>query len=141
MLLLLLLVLLLVVLVLQFLMPTMNPDGFAKRSRSNGAGADLNRNFPSVFYVCAGQAPETCPPERLQRASGYTPQPETLAIMAWTLATPFTASANLHEGAIVANFPWDGYNDRSTAIKGINNPTPGAPSCVVVFVLLSIACL
>jgi hypothetical protein len=101
--LLLLLLLLLLLVVPQFLMPTMNPDGFARRQRYNAAGADLNRNFPSVFSVCAGQAPETCNPALLQHATGYTPQPETLAIMAWTLATPFTASANLHEGAIVVS--------------------------------------
>jgi murein tripeptide amidase MpaA len=32
-----------------FLLPTMNPDGFARRRRGNVNNADLNRDFPDQF--------------------------------------------------------------------------------------------
>ncbi|EFN60129.1 hypothetical protein CHLNCDRAFT_49638 [Chlorella variabilis] len=84
-----------------WLLPAMNPDGFDARSRGNSAGQDLNRDFPDRF---------SSPP---MEPSG-SEQPETKAIMDWTLATGFVASASMHEGALVANYPWDGTDDRST---------------------------
>ncbi|MCO5552782.1 hypothetical protein L7F22_006299 [Adiantum nelumboides] len=41
-------------------------------------------------------------------------QPETRAIMNWTRAHNFVASASLHGGALVANYPWDGTSDGRT---------------------------
>ena len=32
-----------------FLIPNLNPDGYARRMRQNGRGVDLNRNFPSEW--------------------------------------------------------------------------------------------
>ena len=42
------------------------------------------------------------------------------AIANWTLSRPFVASAALHEGALVANYPWDGSEDKST--KYVQSP-------------------
>lgn len=84
-----------------YLMPSMNPDGFAANRRENSAGVDLNRDFP----------------DRL-RSESMVPtgreQPETMALINWLKDTKFVASAGMHEGAMVANYPWDGTADRST---------------------------
>ncbi|KAK9918404.1 hypothetical protein WJX75_003872 [Coccomyxa subellipsoidea] len=87
-----------------FLLPTMNPDGFERRQRPNARHVDLNRDFPDPFEH--GEA-------GIVEPSGKE-QPETLAIMKWILSRHFVASASLHEGALVANYPWDGTADRGT---------------------------
>ncbi|CAA9997502.1 unnamed protein product [Nesidiocoris tenuis] len=98
-----------------FLVPSLNPDGFADsqegscksiemtnsvlKGRTNSNGVDLNRDFP----------------ERLK----YSPanifngrQPETVHIMKWIMANPFVLSASLHGGSVVASYPYDsGYKD------------------------------
>ena len=81
------------------LMPSMNPDGYTRAQvgdregtigRYNAHGTDLNRNFPDRF----GRTE----PQR---------QPETLAVMQWLEEYPFVLSANFHNGALVANYPYD----------------------------------
>ncbi|GMH44695.1 hypothetical protein BSKO_12647 [Bryopsis sp. KO-2023] len=78
-----------------FLLPTMNPDGFTLGQRRNANNFDLNRNFPD-------RVRDGLPLE----ASGFE-QPETTAVMNWVINGSFVASANMHEGALVANYPWD----------------------------------
>ncbi|GBF96907.1 carboxypeptidase D [Raphidocelis subcapitata] len=100
-----------------FLVPTMNPDGFAARRRNNANGVDLNRNFPDPILL-AGE-----PADVLRRPQDDA-EPETRAVMALGLERRYAASANLHEGAVVANYPFDGYPDRSSDVRGERNPTP-----------------
>lgn len=82
---------------------SMNPDGYEvalanKRAgigtylagRYNANGVDLNRNFPDRFGRSEGDI-----------------QPETQAVMDWLEQYPFVLSANLHNGALVANYPYD----------------------------------
>ena len=88
------------------IMPSMNPDGWeiadegdyvGVKGRYNSNGVDLNRNFPDRFGL-----------NPVKRA------PETLAIMQWLEEYPFVLSANLHNGALVANYPYDSnVNDQS----------------------------
>ncbi|KAL3701870.1 hypothetical protein R1sor_019892 [Riccia sorocarpa] len=82
------------------LLPSMNPDGFEDRSRNNANDVDLNRDFPDQFV-----------PDNNDEALR---QPETKAVMEWIRKTRFTASASLHEGALVACYGWDGTASRRT---------------------------
>lgn len=85
------------------ILPSMNPDGFQARRRTNAHGYDLNRNFPDRFY---GQ---------------ITPlQRETAAIMRWSERENFTLSANFHGGSLVVNYPYDGNRHRRS---GVASPT------------------
>lgn len=83
------------------LMPSMNPDGYEKArrddvtnmiGRANANDVDLNRNFPDQYGV-----------NKLNEKA----EPETEAVMKWSLSIPFILSANLHGGALVANYPFD----------------------------------
>ncbi|KAK9814699.1 hypothetical protein WJX72_010093 [[Myrmecia] bisecta] len=86
-----------------YLLPTINPDGFTHKRRENSGKRDLNRDYPDPIH----------PPETGLAVSGAE-QPETQAVMKWTLGTHFVAGASMHEGAIVANYPWDGSTDQAT---------------------------
>lgn len=81
------------------LLPSMNPDGYAIATegdrggvtgRTNANGFDLNRNFP----------------DRYGRSTRPI-QKETQAVMDWIRSHPFVLSANFHNGALVANYPYD----------------------------------
>lgn len=83
------------------LLPSMNPDGYEMSTegdekgvigRGNANNIDLNRNFPDQYGS-----------NRLNEIQ----QPETQAVMDWTQSIPFVLSANLHGGALVANYPFD----------------------------------
>uniref|UniRef100_A0A182J566 Peptidase M14 domain-containing protein n=1 Tax=Anopheles atroparvus TaxID=41427 RepID=A0A182J566_ANOAO len=100
---------------------SMNPDGYEVsdisdkenlRGRSNANGVDLNRNFPDQFG-------------RNQFNSHQ--EPETVAVMNWSRSTPFVLSANLHGGALVANYPYDDspkdFGDTSSNPRTVRNPT------------------
>jgi carboxypeptidase D len=86
-----------------YMLLAMNPDGFESKSRTNANRIDLNRDYPDAFS-----------PLGVNALNIEKRQPETAALMRWTLKTPFVASANFHEGALVANYPWDGSASRRT---------------------------
>ena len=81
------------------IMPTMNPDGYAKAQegdvsgivgRGNANNYDLNRDFP----------------DRLGNRK-LNMQKETKLVIKWLKEYPFVLSANLHNGALVVNYPYD----------------------------------
>ncbi|KAG7204671.1 hypothetical protein KM043_005086 [Ampulex compressa] len=82
-------------------LPSMNPDGyeiskegdvFGMRGRTNAHDADLNRNFPDQYET---------------NNNNQYPEPETKAVINWIEQIPFVLSADLHGGALVANYPYD----------------------------------
>ena len=62
--------------------------------RANANGTDLNRNFPDFF-----------------EENDVYREPETLAIMNWLTQYPFVLSANMHDGAVLANYPYDNFEN------------------------------
>ncbi|XP_059279959.1 carboxypeptidase SOL1 isoform X1 [Lycium ferocissimum] len=86
------------------ILPSMNPDGFSLRRRGNANNVDLNRDFPDQFFP--------------MNDDPGAHQPETKAIMRWLEEMQFTASASLHGGALVANYPWDGTENKKKYYYG-----------------------
>ena len=90
------------------IMPTMNPDGYkiarvgdvsGVQGRYNARNIDLNRDFPDQFD------------SELAISQSRTRAAETRAALRWIQRYPFVLSSNLHNGALVANYPFD--NGRS----------------------------
>lgn len=93
------------------LIPTMNPDGFDrgeegacsganyKTGRYNEGNKDLNRDFPTWREINSSK-------ENLFANR----QPETQAMMDLILSYPWVLSANFHDGAVVASYPYDDYH-------------------------------
>ncbi|KAF7988824.1 hypothetical protein HCN44_007134 [Aphidius gifuensis] len=92
------------------ILPSMNPDGFAKAKegycegttgRGNSRGFDLNRNFPDHFEKVYSEV-----------------QLETEAIKQWISKIQFVLSGCFHGGALVASYPYDNIpNRRSSSSK------------------------
>ena len=82
-----------------YIMPSMNPDGFELGQRNNANDVDLNRDFPDQFE------------DPINSINGR--QPETQAVMEWSNQHNFILSANMHTGALVVNYPFDGPNSGS----------------------------
>ena len=90
------------------ILASLNPDGFEASTkgvcrgyqlgtgRHNGNNVDLNRAFPSWDDLSEST-------EVLKNRS----EPEVTAVIDWVLSQPFVLSANFHDGAVVANYPYD----------------------------------
>ncbi|KAJ8038577.1 Carboxypeptidase E [Holothuria leucospilota] len=106
------------------LMPCMNPDGFHESylvynrtgevppfyGRGNANGVDLNRNFPDLISIYYENERTNGPNHHITRTpqpEDPIMQPEVEAVIAWMHKHPFVLSANLHEGELVANYPFD----------------------------------
>ncbi|KAI5642609.1 zinc carboxypeptidase domain-containing protein [Phthorimaea operculella] len=100
------------------LMPSMNPDGYeasherdysSLNGRANADQVDLNRNFPDQYGTTK---------------DNEIPEPETLAVMNWSLSIPFVLSANLHGGALVANYPYDNNPEMHSGRENLSPDNP-----------------
>lgn len=99
------------------LVPSINPDGFERavegKCSGTGKGAgmysdggvDLNTDFPAIEDH-----------RRFIRDYSYDPyvgrQPETEAVMRWTVDYPWVLGAGLHDGAVMVTYPWDNPSSR-----------------------------
>ncbi|XP_071039037.1 carboxypeptidase E [Parasteatoda tepidariorum] len=102
------------------ILPSMNPDGWdiATKSggrdwlagRENANNVDLNRDFPdlnAIAYLSEKDGERRTNHFFTSDVVNHSLQPETKAIIQWILNNPFVLSANLHGGALVANYPYD----------------------------------
>nr|CAD2186340.1 unnamed protein product [Meloidogyne enterolobii] len=106
------------------IMPSMNPDGFELAyktkpedrgwltGRGNVHGVDLNRNFPDLNTLFYFMESKSWPfydhlLELFQNPNQQHFEPEVSSVGEWILSWPFVISANLHEGDMVANYPFD----------------------------------
>lgn len=67
--------------------------------RHNGNSVDLNRAFPTWDDLSMTK-------EQMMLRS----EPEVAAVIDWVFSQPFVLSANFHDGAVVANYPFDDSN-------------------------------
>lgn len=99
-----------------WIMPLNNPDGtypltdttviYSKRTNVNGI--DLNRNFPDQY--------------KDNNNTTVGREKETALVMDFVKKHNFCLSANFHTGTTVANYPWDGLEDRSIDSREHNCP-------------------
>lgn len=111
------------------LLPSLNPDGWNIAAgnlqeskfvlgRSNVNGVDINRDFPDLDMVAFRKGSNE---DFINALLNHQMQPETKAAVVWILTNPFVLSANLHGGALVANYPFDESLDGSMSKK---TPSP-----------------
>lgn len=118
-----------------WILPTMNPDGFARATegqceggdyaagRVNEGRKDLNRDFPDFEEW-----------RKWRRNSGFdlnkNRQKETKLLMRWIMSHNFVLSANFHDGAVLVNYPWDNYH-RTGRRRGVHK-TPDHPEFIQI---------
>ncbi|XP_039727458.1 carboxypeptidase N catalytic chain isoform X2 [Pteropus medius] len=122
------------------ILPSMNPDGYEVAAaqgpdisgylvgRNNANGVDLNRNFPDLNTYIYYNEKYGGPNHHLPLPDNWKSQvePETRAVIQWIRSFNFILSANLHGGAVVANYPYD--KSLEHRVRGFrrtaNTPTP-----------------
>ncbi|VTJ72203.1 carboxypeptidase N catalytic chain isoform X1 [Marmota monax] len=134
------------------ILPSMNPDGYEAAAtqcwgwkpgpheyqgpnmpeylvgRNNANKVDLNRNFPDLNIYFYYNEKHGGPNHHLPLPENWESQvePETKAVIHWMRSFNFVLSANLHGGAVVANYPYDkspGHRFRNP-YRTTNSPTP-----------------
>lgn len=122
------------------ILPSMNPDGYEVAAaqgpntpgylvgRNNANGVDLNRNFPDLNTYFYYNEKYGGPNHHLTLPDNWQSQvePETRAVIQWIRSLNFVLSANLHGGAVVANYPYDKSLEHRfrSAHRSSNSPTP-----------------
>uniref|UniRef100_UPI00358E6104 carboxypeptidase N catalytic chain n=1 Tax=Myxine glutinosa TaxID=7769 RepID=UPI00358E6104 len=122
------------------LMASMNPDGYdlaarqdleinrRLQGRGNARGIDLNRNFPDLTGQMYHNEKHGGANHHISFSSAKwnKMEPETKAVIKWIQSHNFVLSANLHGGAVVANYPYDKPRVRrhSTNQRQSNAATP-----------------
>ncbi|KAF7254037.1 Carboxypeptidase N catalytic chain [Varanus komodoensis] len=120
------------------LLPSMNPDGYEVAAaqgdlgyltgRNNANGVDLNRNFPDLNTMMYYNEKQGGRNHHIPLPDNWKSQvePETLAVIKWMKSYNFVLSANLHGGAVVANYPYDkSHEQRNRGIwRASSTPTP-----------------
>lgn len=91
------------------IIPVINPDGYARWSRYNTNGVDLNRNFGSTW---AGTYPS-------YGTSAFS-EKESQIIEAYSLEKRFTSSITMHSGSVIVNMPFD-YGRESLGVAPAEN--------------------
>ncbi|XP_048843516.1 carboxypeptidase N catalytic chain [Brienomyrus brachyistius] len=112
------------------ILPSMNPDGYEVAAtqgpefngyltgRGNSRDVDLNRNFPDLNALMYYHEKNNGRNHHFPLPDNWEEQvePETLAVIKWMQNYNFVLSANLHGGAVVANYPFD--KSREPRIRG-----------------------
>ncbi len=82
------------------IIPVLNPDGLARKNRTNYNGIDLNRNF---------------------NETGSSLQPETKALQDFSSSKSFCISITYHTGAVLLNMPFDYGSEKIDGIAPVEN--------------------
>ncbi|XP_003479838.3 carboxypeptidase N catalytic chain [Cavia porcellus] len=122
------------------ILPSMNPDGYEMAAaqgpnaygyligRNNANGVDLNRNFPDLNIYFYYNEKYGGPNHHLPLPDNWKSQvePETRAVIQWMQSINFVLSANLHGGAVVANYPYD--KSLRHRLRSSHRPTTTTPT-------------
>lgn len=94
-----------------WVLPLVNPDGFANGTRANYNGYDLNRSFPNLTpldpYAASKPSLASLEAALPTDRKGKCAVPEVKAVMDWSAQNDFILAANFHTGSLVVNYPYD----------------------------------